>query len=244
MTPDEIDKVLGKLAERPLPSEASAAVRKARSAILDDLRPIRPLPASWILTLLFACAFATFTVASGLLLGPHGFLALDDLQRGVMFPTLIALALAAAAACSRQMRPAGGSRLGGVALLLALACFPGVSAAIFRGYSTFHFVPEGVPCLRAGLLVALPTAVLITWVLRRGFVLDWSAAGLAGGVLSGLTGVGMLEVHCPNLKAIHIMAWHLGVVVVSAALGFAIGLVVDLAGRHLRARGLLLNELR
>jgi hypothetical protein len=92
-------------------------------------------------------------------------------------------------------------------------------------------VPEGVPCLRAGLLVALPAAVLVTWLLRRGFVLNWSAAGLAGGVLSGLTGLGMLEIHCPNLKAIHIMVWHIGVVLVSAVIGFAFGRIADLVGR-------------
>jgi len=236
MTPDEIDKMLGELADRPLPPESSGAVRKARSAILGDLRPVRPLPGKWMLTLLFAGAFAIFAVASGALLGPHGLHALDELQRAAIYPTVAALALVAAAACSREMRPAGGSRLGGAALLLALACFPAVAAAIFRGYSTIDFVPEGVPCLRAGLLVALPTAILVAWLLRRGFVLDWSAAGLGGGVLSGLTGLGMLEVHCPNLKAIHILVWHLGVVVVSAALGFGLGQVVDLAGRRSRAR--------
>jgi hypothetical protein len=237
MTPEEIDRMLGESADRPLPQAASAAVRAARSAILGDLRPVRPLPAPWVLTLLFAGVFALLAVASGSMLGAHGFQALDDLQRAAIYPTVAALALVAAVACSRQMRPAGGPRLGGVALLLALACFPAVAAAIFRGYSVIDFVPEGVPCLRAGLLVALPTAILATWLLRRGFVLDWSEAGLAGGVLSGLTGLAMLEVHCPNLKAIHILAWHLGVVVVSAALGFAVGRAADLAGRRSRARG-------
>ena len=195
---------------------------------------MRPLPASWILTLLFAGTSATVAVASGSLLGAHGFYALDDLERASIYPTLIALALVAAVACSRQMRPVGGSRLGVVALLLALACLPAMASAIFRGYSTVNLVPEGFPCLRAGLLVALPTGILITWILRRGFVLDWSAAGLAGGVLAGLTGLGMLEVHCPNLKAIHIMVWHLGVVVVSAALGSAMGRIVGFAGRRSR----------
>lgn len=238
MTPDEIDKILGESAVRPLPPEASGAVRKARSATLADLRPVRPLPAAWTLMLLFVATFAVVALVSGLLLGPHGFAALDDLQRVAAYSTVIGLAMVAALACSRQMRPAGGSPLSGIALLLALGCFPAVATAIFRGYSTVNLVPEGVPCLRAGLLVALPTAVLVTWILRRGFVLDWNAAGLAGGVLSGLTGLGMLEVHCPNLKAIHILIWHLGVVAVSAGLGLTIGRAVDLASRRSAARRL------
>jgi hypothetical protein len=236
MTPDEIDKILGGPPDRLLSSEASAAARQARSAILGDLRPVRPLPAAWILTLLFAGAFAITAVASGGLLGVHGFHALDNLQRVTIYPTLIALALVAAVACSRQMRPAGGSGFGGVSLLLTLFCFPAVAAAIFRGYSTANLVPEGIPCITAGLLVALPTAFLVACILRRGFVLNWGGAGLAAGVLSGLTGLGMLEVHCPNLKAIHIIVWHLGVVVVSAAFGFAIGRVIDYTGRRLEAR--------
>lgn len=231
MTPDEIDTILRESAAGPRTLDASGVVRSAQSAILGDLRPVRPLAASWVLTLLFAGAFAFFAVASGLLFGPHGFHALDDLQVGAVYPMLIALALVAAVACSRQMRPADGPPLGGVALLLALACLPALAGVIFHGYSTVNFVPEGVPCLRAGLLVALPAAVLVTWLLRRGFVLNWSAAGLAGGVLSGLTGLGMLEIHCPNLKAIHIMVWHIGVVLVSAVIGFAFGRIADLVGR-------------
>ena len=236
MTPEEIDKIFGELADRPFPSEASEAVRKVRSAVLGDLRPVRPLPAAWILTLAFAGVFATFAVGIGSFLGPHGFLALSDLQRAAVYSTLAALGTVAAVACSRQMRPAGGSSLGGVALLLALGCFPAVAATIFHGYSTVNLVPQGIPCLRAGLLVALPTAILVAGILRKGFVLDWSAAGLAAGVLSGLTGLGMLEVQCPNLKAIHILVWHLGVVAVSAALGYAIGGIVDFAGRRSRSR--------
>jgi len=227
MTPDEIDAILRESAAGPLTPDARSVVRNARSAISRDLRPVRPLAASSVLTLLFAGAFTFFAVASGLLLGPHGFHVLDRVQLVAIYLTVIALALVAGEACSRQMRPAAGSPLGGTALLLALAGFPSVAALVFRGYSTVNFVPEGVPCLRAGLLVALPTAVLVTWIMRRGFVLNWSAAGLAGGVLSGLTGLGMLEVHCPNLKAIHILVWHLGVVAVSAALGFGFGRIVN-----------------
>jgi hypothetical protein len=37
----------------------------------------------------------------------------------------------------------------------------------------------------------------------------------------------MLELHCPNLKAIHVIVWHVGVVVFSAALGLATGSAAD-----------------
>jgi hypothetical protein len=94
-----------------------------------------------------------------------------------------------------------------------------------------NLVKEGIPCLVAGLAVAIPTGLAVGLVLRRGFVLDWSAAGIAVGCLSGLAGLGMLELHCANLKAIHVIVWHLAVVITSGALGFG-------AGRIAEARGL------
>jgi len=55
----------------------------------------------------------------------------------------------------------------------------------------------------------------------------WSKAGLAAGTLSGLTGLAMLELHCSNLKAIHVMFWHVAVVVASGLLGLVIGRIAD-----------------
>lgn len=52
-------------------------------------------------------------------------------------------------------------------------------------------------------------------------------AGTAAGALAGLTGLAMLELHCQNLKAIHVIVWHVAVVVTSGALGWAIGRIVD-----------------
>jgi hypothetical protein len=81
--------------------------------------------------------------------------------------------------------------------------------------------------LVAGLCVSIPTAMVVIYLLRRGFVMGWSQAGLTAGTHSGLTGLAMLEIHCSNLKAIHVMTWHVAVVIVSGVLGFAAGWLVD-----------------
>jgi hypothetical protein len=87
-------------------------------------------------------------------------------------------------------------------------------------------------CLKAGLLHAIPAAAISWWILRRGVAVDSLAAGVALGTLSGLAGVGMLELHCPNFEAAHIMIWHTAVLALSGVLG---ALIVA-AGRSLRRK--------
>jgi hypothetical protein len=41
----------------------------------------------------------------------------------------------------------------------------------------------------------------------------------------------ILEIHCPNLDLSHILASHLGVAVVGAALGFAAGVIDETLAR-------------
>jgi hypothetical protein len=76
---------------------------------------------------------------------------------------------------------------------------------------------------------AIPAALLSLWVLRRGFAVNFVSAGMVAGTLGGLAGVTLLELHCPNFQAAHILVWHTAVVVVSGGLG-------ALAGVALRAR--------
>lgn len=223
MKPDPMDELLAQAASRPPdPADARAGVERAQAAILGDLRPVRPLGPSGAYILLFFGVFALFAVVAGLILGPHGFHALSALKRALIFSALPAAAFVAALACTRAMRPAAGWSLALPALLLAAVGFPLLFALLFHGYSPLHFVHEGIPCLVAGLCVSIPTGLSILPLLRRGYILDRQRAALACGTLAGLAGLAMLEIHCPNLKAIHVMFWHGAVVVVSAAVAWAI----------------------
>lgn len=225
MTPEEMDRLLAQSAERALPGGDEAAVRRAEASILADLRPVRPIGPAWRWTLAFAAIMAAASLVSAALLGMRGWAALVPIQRAAIFSTLLGSAWLAALACSRQMRPAGGRDLGPAALGTGSMLLAAVFGLAFQGYGLEHFVQEGIPCLRAGLGVAIPTGIAVAVLLRRGFVLDWSAAGLAGGALAGLAGIGMLELHCPNLKAIHVMVWHVAVMVTSSGLGWIAGRV-------------------
>jgi hypothetical protein len=114
--------------------------------------------------------------------------------------------------CLRRYSPGALLSLGSVTLLA-------VFAFLFRDYQIDHFVSIGIVCLFTGLLHAIP-AVFLSWLLlRRGFALNPVSAGLVAGVLGGLAGVGVLELHCPNFQAAHILVWHTAVVPLSGAAG-------------------------
>lgn len=228
MTPDPIDDLLAKAANpRPEDEAVRAGVRRAQEAILGDLRPVRPLGSPWRSALLFFAVFAAVGILAGLVLGPHGLHVLTVVERAFIFGALLVAAGAAAVACTRAMRPAAGRSLATPAFVLAAAGFPFLFALLFRGYSTLHFVHEGIPCLVAGLCVSIPTGLLLLPLLRLGFVLDRRQAALACGTLAGLAGLAMLEIHCPNLKAMHVMVWHGAVVVISAVLAWLIARIVS-----------------
>jgi hypothetical protein len=98
-----------------------------------------------------------------------------------------------------------------------------VFALLFRNYRTEHFVSAGIACLVTGLLLAIPAALLSWLLMRRGFAVNSVSAGLVGGALAGLCGVTMLELHCANFQALHVLVWHTAVVSVSAAAGALLG---------------------
>jgi hypothetical protein len=79
-----------------------------------------------------------------------------------------------------------------------------------------------------GLLHAIPTGLVSWWLLRRSFAVNSIAAGLAAGTLGGLAGVSMLELHCDNFQAFHIIIWHTAVVPMSGAVGALLAWAVRL----------------
>jgi len=126
----------------------------------------------------------------------------------------------AATACVTEMIPGSRRRVApgyllGTGSLALLAVF----AVLFRDYRTDRFVSEGVACLTAGLLHAIPTALASWFLLRRGLAVNPVASGLVAGTLAGLAGVTMLELHCANFQALHVMLWHTAVMPVSGAAG-------------------------
>jgi len=130
----------------------------------------------------------------------------------------------AAAARVAEAIPGSRRRLSpGLVVTVASLGLLAVFAIVFHQYQTHRFLHQGIACLTAGVLHAIPAALASWYLLRRGFAVNPIAAGLVAGTLAGLAGVVMLELHCPNFEAPHVMVWHTAVVPVSAAAGAALG---------------------
>jgi hypothetical protein len=148
-------------------------------------------------------------------------------ERSAVFSTLAILLLTAAAELVRAMIPGSSRRISsGNLFAVGTLSLLAVLALCFRDYQVTHFMRAGVVCLAIGLLHAIPAGLLIWLVLRRGFAVDAVSAGLAAGTLAGLVGVAMLELHCPNFQAVHVLVWHIGVLLISAVLGALCGRVL------------------
>lgn len=219
MTDGEIDEILKQAAQAPHDVDPALLDRVTRS-IKSSLRPVRPLPPAWVLAAGLVLICAAVALAGAARSGLYGIEGLSVLERALIFPALGILLWLAATVLVTEMIP--GSRrsvspavLLGAGSLALLAIF----AFLFRDYRTGGFVSQGVVCLGVGLLHAIPTALASWLLLRRGFAVNPVAAGMAAGTLAGLAGVSMLELHCANFQALHVMLWHTAVVLVSGAAG-------------------------
>jgi hypothetical protein len=205
---DPAEEVLGRIAE----------------SIAGLLRPVSPMPPRWMLAggVVLVCALVALAGAAGM--GFFGIAKMSGLERGAVFSALGILVLAAASELVNAMIPGSRRRFSSGGLLavttLGLAA---VLAVCFRDYRTTHFVHAGLVCLGIGVLHAIPAGLFSWLVLRRGFAVEPISAGMAAGTLAGLAGVGMLELHCPNFEAAHVLVWHVGVLLVSGGLGASCG---------------------
>ena len=214
-----MDQVLNQAAQAPHDVDPALLDRIAGS-IGSSLGPVRPLPPTWALTGALILVCAAVALAGAARSGFYGIQKLGVFERALIFPTLGILIWLAATTFVSQMIPGSRRRVTPGALLgagtLALLA---VFAVLFRDYRTDHFVSQGIACLAAGLLHAIPAGFASWLLLRRGFAVNAITAGLVAGTLAGLAGITMLELHCPNLQTLHVMLWHTAVIPVSGAAG-------------------------
>ena len=203
-------------------------LKRIEDRILDDLKPVKPLPTTAVLNLVLLSIFAIVVVIGNLILGTAGWHALNLMQSLAVFSALAVSAGLLAFSAVRQIVP--GSRLPLPPYLLVtavLGVMAGIFSTLFLPHGESTFISTGLLCLEIGLGCAIPAAALLWLVLRRGAILSPVLTGATAGALAGLSGLTVLEVFCPNLNKYHILVWHLGAVLASIIGCVAIGLLAE-----------------
>lgn len=214
----EIDRLLDTAS---LPAVPEQRVRQIESVLVADLRPVRPLASAGFYFAAFAGIFVAVCMASWLAMPLLGWEALSQLQRTLVFGPVIAIAALLALSLVRQMTPAAGysrsAAMLAASLFLWLLVF---MLLVFRPMPEAGFMHDAEACFRMGMLFAIPAAIMVAWVFSRGAALHRGLAGATAGGLAGLTGLAVLEIHCPILNLYHIFTAHVSVAVVCAFLGY------------------------
>ncbi|HJT87332.1 MAG TPA: NrsF family protein [Bryobacteraceae bacterium] len=227
MRPEDVDRILAGSKEAPPPELLERISRRVTA----NATPVRPLASPWQ----YAAGLILIVIAVALLvagiLRMNALRVLNAVQMASIFAVIAIILVIVAAGCVVQMIPGSRQIARPVTRMVAAsAALAALFAIEFQNYTTDAFVSHGIPCLRAGVITAIPAAILCWLILRRGFILNPVAAGTASGTLAGLAGLAMLEMHCPLLEAPHVMVWHVAVIPLSAGTGALAGRVAQLRG--------------
>ncbi len=208
----------------------SASVTRARERLAKSAAPVRALPSDLMLMLTLAGVLDVLAVLLAIPVGFAGLSKMTAMQVLVEFSLLSLLALVLAGVAVAQMIPGSRRVISPPAgALMACLLLSTTAALLFPDFATQNFVERGIPCLRLGMICALPGSLCIWGMMRRGLVVNSLQAATAGGALAGLMGIGVLALHCPIFNAAHIIVWHVAVLAVTAATGAVLALGLSYA---------------
>jgi drug/metabolite transporter (DMT)-like permease len=191
----------------------------APAGLVGELKPVPPGLSTGAVLTLFAALLCGITVGGGALLGARGLEAMTVAQVMILSALGTTLSVLLGLAMIQGLRP--GSKVWlhvGWANVLPLLGFLAVAALAFP----WRWMPEtfghGWGCLKEGIYVALASSVGVIWLVRRGYVTNWSGTAGTLGAFCGLVGAALLHVMCPDQEATHLIVWH-GGILASGTLG-------------------------
>jgi hypothetical protein len=213
-----IDAILASAPGADLSPRVSMTIQET---IQRSLTPVAPLPALWAragqLLLIFVCV----GVLKLALLGTTALQQMTARERlGNVGATLLGATLLSIA-LARHMTPGGLRRLpSGVALTAVMLGFLIAVAVAVPGPWTSVFIAEGLPCFRAGLVMAIPFGLLYWFLMRRGQPMSFTALSQPLGAMAGLLAATVPTVRqatCSHQEVVgHLLVWHGGVVLVAS----------------------------
>lgn len=210
------------------PLESSPAVyEKIQNHLKRSLTPVSPQPALPVLATQFLVVFLLFASPAIGMLGTAGLHEMRLIQLIGIGSVLVFGAALLSLSLAWQMTPGSLHRVPArVAVLTLAAGFLVGIAILFPWHAPEAFLVRGWSCLKAGLLMAIPAALLFWMLVRRGHAMATGALGGTLGAIAGLLGASVLQLTCARQDASHLLVWHGGVLVVSIGLGMLIAQVV------------------
>jgi hypothetical protein len=185
-----------------------------------NLAPVRPLRPAGYYAAGFALIFLA-PIAAGIgMLRASGIAGMGPFMIVIVFGALAVCGGLLATSLAAEMAPASRRLVppvpltGGILLVLAAILW-----ALFPYQPETKFWLQSAKCLVLGIGFAAPTAALAWALLRRGALLSLAVNGAAAGLLGGLAGIAVLEIHCPNWNVAHILVAHWGTALACAAAG-------------------------
>jgi hypothetical protein len=197
---------------------------KVAQALKSSLRPVKPAGSTAIIAGQLFLAFVIMAAAIASFLKPAG---LQTMTRGELAGITVALVVGAALlslSLAWQMIPGSLRRFSAkAAITIPAAAFLVTVAVLFPWRAPEEFFSAGWHCLRLGILIAVPVAVMFGGIVRRGAALGAGALGATSGAIAGLVSVTILQANCEMQEAVHLLVWHGGVLAVSTLTGYLIG---------------------
>lgn len=197
--------------------------------LTSDLKPVAPIVSPRVLSIRLAVAFLLLAAAGGYGLGPRAIEAMSPTRLVPMLASLTAGAVLASLSLAAQTIPGSRERTPRALAVLVPVWFLTAYPVLFRVEAEAAFWKAGLICLALGAGFAVVAAVVSFRLLRRGAFLWPRRAGATAGLLAGLAGLGVLTVHCPVFDLRHLLAWHLGAVLLSILAGCGAGYTVERA---------------
>lgn len=189
-----------------------------------SLRPVKPLPPLLVSIAEFIARFAVLSWGLIAVMGTAG-IARASLIQIVGIGVLLTIGVCLfSAMLGNQMRPGSYQPVRWHIMLAAIGIALLTSMGVlFPWDEGSRFVAQGLPCLLAGVSMAVPAAALLWLAVRRGALLSMIKTGATLGATAGLLGVTVLQAKCPHQEAPHLLAWHGSVLLIPIGAGVLTG---------------------
>ena len=209
-------------------SPSPATLGRIAKCMATGLHQVRPMASAHYFFGAFVSIFVSIVAIGVYRMGAFAIAIMTPLQTVAILSALAISTGLLAYSLVHQMIPGSRHRISPRLLPVTITVSLTIAMAVlFQFQHERDFLGNAWACIRAGTPFGVLAAVPFWLMLRRGAILSPTMSGSATGLLAGLVGTSVLEIHCPNLDAWHILVSHLGVAILCALAGLVIGLASE-----------------